>query len=100
MKNSLFEKFQNEKVENLNVVRGGVADRTRLVDGATLKTLDGGCQQADVRKNDKTSDIGQPSCPDVAFLGGSSIGSFGGASFGTTEMSAVNVSSLGFTSMS
>jgi hypothetical protein len=88
MKNSLFENFQNEKIENLNLVRGGLADGTREVDAATLKTLDGGCQQADVRKNDNTSNVGEPSCPDVAF--------FGGASAGTLEMSAVEVSAVSY----
>jgi hypothetical protein len=70
MKNNLFEKFASEKFENLDAIRGGEVSGGRTKDaGATLSTNSEGCQQADVTKNDKTSDVGGPYCPDVAFAG-------------------------------
>lgn len=42
---------------------GGTAKPTELKAQATMYTNGSGCQQADVIKNDKQSDVGTPICP-------------------------------------
>jgi hypothetical protein len=100
MKNNLFEKFVNEKVENLDAIRGGEINggKTGLKAGATLRTNSEGCQQADVRANDKQSDVGEPSCPEasdslvtVAFSGGPSMGGdYSSVSFSSPSFLSTN----------
>lgn len=46
----------------MNKILGGFDDRTMQQDMATKHIDDNGCQQADVRKNDKTTNVGDPVC--------------------------------------
>lgn len=78
---SKFAAFKKNEIENLVNVIGGVESKTKDSHG-TLKTLSGGCTQADVVKNDVSSDVGGVKCPPTkdSTSNGSAILTSGGSS--------------------
>ena len=59
-----FKDFENKKVSKLNLIIGGAIVKSKEQEKATVYKNSAGCTQADTRKDDKTTDVGDAKCPD------------------------------------